>query len=157
MDVQSAVSLNRAILVDQAIFTSIRTPMGEGYRIVACSPTIKEQEKKELARRLPSHGSLCESSPLTTALLSFPMASGRHCVALSQYAGQEHTARGGGRVLTHLILLQRSQVAALDCDPFAVRTAASRAGAIEANLKPPHELKPLELVVGTAVDPGDDN
>ncbi len=157
MDVQSAVSLNRAIQVDQAIFTSIRTPMGEGYRIVASSPAIKEEEKKELARRLPSHGSLCESSPSATALLSFPMASGRHCVALSQYAGQEHTARGGGRVFTHLILLQRSQFAAFDCDPFAVRTAASRAGAIQANLKPPHELKPLELAVGTTVDACDNN
>ncbi len=157
MDVQSAVSLNRAIQVDQAIFTSIRTPMGAGYRIVASSPAIKEEEKKELARRLPSHGSLCESSPSATALLSFPMASGRHCVALSQYAGQEHTARGGGRVYTHLILLQRSHFAAFDRDPFAIRTAASRAGAIQVNLKPPHELKPLELVVGTTVDVCEDN
>ena len=85
------------------------------------------------------------------------MASGRHCVALSQYAGQEHTARGGDRVFTHLILLRRSHFAAFDCDPFAVRTAASRAGAIQANLKLPHELKLLELVVGTTVDPCDNN
>lgn len=155
MDVQSAVSLNRAIQVDQAIFTSIRTPMGEGYRIVACSPAIKEQEKKELARRLPSHGSLCESSPSATALLSFPMTSGRHCVALSQYAGHEHTARGGDRVFTRLILLQRSHFASFDRDPFAIRDAASRAGAIHVDLKPPHELEPLELVVGTTVDARD--
>ncbi len=157
MDVQSAVSLNRAIQVDQAIFTSIRTPMGAGYRIVASSPAIKEEEKKELGRRLPSHGSLCESSPSATALLSFPMASGRHCVALSRYAGHEHTARGGGRVYTHLILLQRSHFAAFDRDPFAIRTAARRAGAIQVNLKPPHELKPLELVVATTVDACEDN
>ncbi len=131
--------------------------MGKGYRIVASSPAIKEEEKKELARRLPSHDSLCESSPTATALLSFPMASGRHCVALSQYAGQEHTARGGGRVFTHVILLQRSQFAGFDCDPFAIRTAASRAGAMHVNLKPSHELKPLELVVGTTVDACDNN
>jgi len=157
MDVQSAVSLNRAIQVDQAIFTSIRTPMGEGYRIVACSPAIKEQEKKELARRLPSHGSLCESSPSATALLSFPMASGRHCVALSQYAGHEHTARGGSRVFTRLILLQRSHFATFDRDPFAIRDAASRAGAIHVDLKPSHELEPLELVAGRTADTCDNN
>lgn len=157
MDVQATVNLNRAFQVDQAIFTSIRTAMGEGYRIVASSPGIKREEKQELTRRLPSHDSLCESSPSATALLSFPMASGRHCVALSQYAGQEHTARGGGRVFTHVLLLSQPHFAAFSRDPFAIQSAACRANAIQANLKPPCALEPLELVAGTTLDASNNN
>jgi hypothetical protein len=60
-------------------------------------------------------------------------------------------------VFTHLILLQPSHFAAFDCDPFALRTAASRAGANQVSLKPPLALDPLELVVGTTVDDCDHN
>ena len=60
-------------------------------------------------------------------------------------------------MFTHLILLQRSHFAAFGRDPFAIRTAAIRAGASQVNLKPPHALKPLELVVATTVDACEDN
>ena len=44
---------------DQAIFTSIRTPMGEGYRIIAASRGLRPHEKQAITRSSPSHDSLC--------------------------------------------------------------------------------------------------
>ena len=49
-----------ALNCDQAIFTSIRTPMGEGYRIIAASRGVRPEEKQLITRRSPSHGALCE-------------------------------------------------------------------------------------------------
>ena len=44
---------------DQAIFTSIRTPMGEGYRVIAASRGVRPNEKQSITRNSPSHDSLC--------------------------------------------------------------------------------------------------
>ena len=44
---------------DQAIFTSIRGPMGEGYRIVAASRGLRPEEKQAITRLSPSHEALC--------------------------------------------------------------------------------------------------
>ena len=46
---------------DQAIFTSVRTPMGEGYRIIAASRGLSSPEKQAITRMSPSHGALCVS------------------------------------------------------------------------------------------------
>ena len=48
-----------AITCDQAIFTSVRGPMGEGYRIIAASKGLKPEEKQVITRFSPSHDALC--------------------------------------------------------------------------------------------------
>ncbi len=47
------------ITCDQAIFTSVRGLMGEGYRIIAASRGLKAQEKQAITQRSPSHEALC--------------------------------------------------------------------------------------------------
>ena len=51
----------RTVCCDQAIFTSVRTPMGEGYRIIAASKGLTAEERKALTKLSPSHDSLCKS------------------------------------------------------------------------------------------------
>ncbi|MCZ6816838.1 MAG: hypothetical protein O7F76_09135, partial [Planctomycetota bacterium] len=95
-----------AVRAEQAVFTSIRSPMGEGYRIIAASPGIRPDEKAEIIRRAPSHDSLCESGRAAVGLLAFPFESGRYCLGFSCHAGREHTARGGNRVYSHFAVVE---------------------------------------------------
>ena len=78
---------NETIRCDQAVFTSIRSPMGQGYRVVAASGEIRPDEKAEITARSPSHASLCESDTEPIGLSSYRLASGRRCVG--------HPLRGG--------------------------------------------------------------
>ena len=70
------------VQVERAVFTSMRSPMGEGYRIVAASNGICADERREILRCAPSHGSLCDSSPGATGLASFGLDNGRRCIFL---------------------------------------------------------------------------
>lgn len=108
------------IRVEQAIFTSIRSPMGEGYRIVSASAGVKPEERAEITRCSPSHGSLCSDEPSAEAIASYPLPGGRHCVAHSRYAGTEHTARGGLRVWTHAVIVRAQDYVHLGCNPLRV-------------------------------------
>jgi len=108
------------VFADQAIFTSIRTLMGEGYRIVAASAGLGVDEKMEIVRHSPSHGSLCDPSPAGTGLSSYRLTSGRHCVAHSHCAGQEHTARGGQRVYTTVAVLDQQAYRCFQYNPVRV-------------------------------------
>lgn len=135
------------VRAEQAIFTSIRTPLGEGYRLVAMSPGITGEERAEITRRSPSHASVCDPDPGACALSSYPLASQRHCVAWTRYAGREHTARGGQRVHTHLSVLDRDGFMAMSCDPFRVHAAMRDVLGDEPCLKPATCLECLELDV----------
>ena len=72
---------------DQAIFTSVRSPMGEGYRVIAASKGVKPKEKQEITRNSPSHDALCISleddrhdGPLAAAF--YPLETGRLAVSV---------------------------------------------------------------------------
>jgi hypothetical protein len=110
--------------VEQAIFTSIRSPMGQGYQVVAASPGISGDEKKEIVQCAPSHGSLCDPSPTAVGLASFTLRSGRRCVFLSRSAGVEPTARGGYRIHTHVLVMEPARFREFECDPLRVEAAA---------------------------------
>lgn len=134
------------VACDQVIFTSIRTPTGQGYRIVAASPGVRADEKAEITTRSPSHGSLCENAPDPVGLLTYQLASGRRCVGYVCHAGVEHTGRGGQRVYTHMVLLDRAAYRRFDSNP--VRLHASLGEIIRTGgpmLKPPPHLEPLNL------------
>lgn len=134
-----------ACRVEQAIFTSIRTPMGEGYRLVAMSPGITSEERAEITRRSPSHGSLCDEDPGTMALASYRLGTDRQCIAWTRYAGREHTARGGQRVHTHLVVVDPDCFAAFACDPFRIQGALAERIGPTPDIKPSNCLEPLEL------------
>jgi hypothetical protein len=136
----------KAVLVEQAIFTSVRSPWGRGYRLIAASPGVRPDEKGEIVQRAPSHQSICDASPHGRGLASFAMQSGRRCIFLAQNAGMEHSARGDYRVHTHVVLLEPATYRGLRCDPLAVESAARAAlGDTWLNDQPPASLPLLPL------------
>lgn len=141
---------------DQAIFTSIRGPMGEGYRIVAASRGVRPEEKQVITRCSPSHEALCwspEEEPTPGAWYGaafYPLPTGRFCVAYSRFAGAEHTARGGQRVYTHNVILDVQHFPLCGFNPFHVLRAMLAAGLNEPQLKPPNVLDELTL----RIEPG---
>ena len=133
------------LAIEQAIFTSIPSPMGNGYRIVAASPGITTAEKQGIIRRAPSHGSLCDSSAAATGLASYRLESGRRCLMLSRNAGLEHTARGGQRVHTHVLVLDEALFRRFQCDPLIVETEVRAVVGQDLPRKPPAQLKAISL------------
>ena len=136
------------IEVEQAIFTSIRSPMGEGYRIIASSRGISADEKREIVQCAPSHGSLCDQSPEAAGLASFKLRGGRHCLFFSKAAGKEHTGRGGYRIHTQVLVLDSEAYGGFHFDPFVMVAAwASSDGNAELRT-PPTRLEALSLCTG---------
>jgi hypothetical protein len=142
------MSTDRAIACDQAIFTSIRSPMGEGYRVIAATTGVSPDERAEITVKSPSHESLCESASEPVGLSTFLLGSGRRCVAYCCHAGQEHTARGGQRVYTHMVLLDQAAYRQFNSNPVRVHAALgsviTREGPL---LKPPQRLERLTLTL----------
>jgi hypothetical protein len=135
---------------DQAVFTSARTPMGEGYRIIAATAGLTAAERTEITKRSPSHGGLCSSSAEATAVASYPLPSGRICAACSCTAGQEQSGRGGLRVYTRALVFERDALAACAHNPFDVFRAMQAAGLAAPNPAADKNLRPLELTVDPA-------
>ncbi len=136
------------VQAEQAVFTSVRSPTGEGYRIIAASNGVRAEEKVEITRRSPSHGSLDDESAAAFGLSSYRLESGRYCVASSRYAGTEHTARGGGRVYTHIAVLDEDSFVRFLCNPFRISAAVEAQSDGNPLLKPATELEPLHLSFG---------
>lgn len=139
------VDAAHGVAVEQAIFTSIRSPLGMGYRLVAVSSGVTEDEKREIVQSAPSHQSLADETPGVIACASFPLGSGRRCVFLSQNAGVEYSGRGGCRVHTQVLVLGADEYRLFGCDPLAVATAAARVIDPEYLRKPPTALRAIAL------------
>lgn len=141
--------MSATLACEQAIFTSIRTPTGEGYRIIAASRGLKPDEKQTITRYSPSHDALCGSQggvePFGAAF--YPLPSGRLCVAYSCLAGAEHTGRGGQRVYTFNVVFSSQDFPSCGYNPFAVLRAMSRAGLTEPQLQPSAVLPELSLEI----------
>jgi len=147
---------------DQAIFTSIRTPTGEGYRIIAASAGLRADEKQSITRLSPSHNGLCAEDPNSQGANSsmpgtafYQLPTGRLCVAYSCLAGAEHTARGGQRVYTQNLIFSAEDFRVWGWNPFAILRAMLCAGLCEPQLKPPPVFEPVELSPGDSVAPAD--
>jgi hypothetical protein len=141
-------TLSGVVAVEQAIFTSVRSPMGQGYRLVVASPGVATDEKREIVQRAPSHGNLCDPSPAGAGLASFALRSGRRCIILSQNAGIEQSARGGYRVHSHVLVAGVPEFERFECNPLRIQTAARLAIDPQWATSPPNRLTPLALTTG---------
>jgi len=136
----------QTLQADQVVFTSIRSPTGQGYRIIAASSGVRPDEKTEITRCCPSHDSLCQSENESQGLLSYTLQSGRQCIAYCCHAGREHTARGGQRVYTHMVLLDQNEFQRFHYHPVYVHALLAdhvqQQGPI---LKQQQRIEPLAL------------
>lgn len=141
------------LVCDQAIFTSLRSAMGEGYRVVSASRGLKTDERQHVTRYSPSHDALCpapgvvpcERHPISVSF--YPLPTGRLCVACSCFAGEEHTGRGGQRVYTASVAFDPSHFAACGFSPFRIARAMSAAGLLLPQLKPDALIEEVTLVL----------
>ncbi|MCC7291695.1 MAG: hypothetical protein IT449_06510 [Phycisphaerales bacterium] len=133
------------IVAHPAIFTSIRTPTGEGYRIVAASKSLRPEERQVITRCSPSHDALCDASEGSVALACYPLPTGRICVAHTCPAGAEHTGRGGQRVYTYNLVVEGEDFARFGFNPFALLRAAVALGLTTPELKPREAMEPVRL------------
>ena len=138
-------SSENVVHADQAIFTSQRGLMGEGYRLIAASSALSAGERTEITRRCPSHHSLCLDSPNAVGLSSYGLESGRHCLGYCRYAGTEQSGRGGQRVHTHLAVLDGAAYGRFEGNPVRAVMALARAVGDPPILKAPPRLEPLVL------------
>lgn len=132
--------------VEQAVFTSLRSLTGEGYRIIASSPGLRPNEKTEITRRCPSHGGLCEGAQVV-GLLAFSLPGGRHCVCHVRPAGLEHTGRGGARIYTHAAIIDRATFQRFGADAVRVHAALAQVAGAHQPLEKCVTLGPLALPV----------
>ena len=135
------------VRVDRAIFTSVRSPTGEGYRIIASTSGLNSAEKTEITRRCPSHGALCSDEPDASGLFVFVLPTSRVCVGHVVHAGTEHTGRGGLRVYTQVIVLSGADYRRFDANPWRVRSALLAVVGDATDCSPPKTLEPMTLPV----------
>jgi hypothetical protein len=83
-------------LIEQAVFTSIDTAKGAGYRVVARSPGVRKSDARELAAWGPTHDSILDPQPMgmsaarNGAAASFnfhPLPSGCYCISRTVLVG----------------------------------------------------------------------
>ncbi|MCP4594237.1 MAG: hypothetical protein GY842_26200 [bacterium] len=129
---------------EQAIFTSVRTAMGQGYRLIASSPGLTPEEKTEITKRSPSHGGLCNADN-GSAVAFYPLPGGRLCAALSCAAGQEQSGRGGLRIYTRAAVLDRSSFDKFAGNPLNVLRALEQSGLATPDLEPAKTLPVVHL------------
>lgn len=146
---------------DHAIFTSIRTPTGEGYRIIAASKGLRDDEKQKITRCSPSHDALCHTSAKDNdhedhprAVEFYPLPSGRLALSLSVNAGAEQTGRGGQRIFTYIVVFAEEYLERCGYSPHSIIRAMITAGLHQPQLKPPATLPELQLIL---VDPSPPN
>lgn len=143
----------QSVTCDQAVFTSVPSPMGSGYRIVAASPGLRPEEKQHIITRCPSHEGLCSDAPDATAVSFYPLPGGRFCVAHTCNAGLEHTGRGGRCIYTRVAILDAEGFAVFAWNPFDVCRSLLEATGPEPQLSPPAVLPALQLQRRPTTDP----
>ncbi len=136
---------SRSLLCEQAIFTSVRTPMGEGYRIIAASKGLKPEEQQAITRRSPSHDALASTNDNAMGLSFYKLPTGRLCLAFSRYAGAEHTGRGGQRVYTQIVVLESADFEKFGYNAMQVFRALKAEGMTNPVLNPPRVLNKASL------------
>ena len=131
-------------MIDQAFYTSARTARLTGYQLVACSPGVAEAEARDLAVWGPSHDSLLASGSAAESINFHPLAGSRFAVSQTTPEGPEPSGRGGPRVYTQFLLVDRQTLTRFSNNPFAFWRAALAQGAVGV-LDDIAPLKSLEL------------
>lgn len=133
------------MLVEQAIFTSLRSRKSQGYHLAACSPGLDEQQARCLLPWGPSHASLLDDRPHAESVNFHALASDWFALSRTVYGGPEYSGRGGLQVFTHFLLLRREQLSGYDNNPLILARTARLLGNLRLVAQVPAHLSPLEL------------
>src|SRR5687768_13035354 len=82
------------VVLEQALFTSLRSASNEGYQIAAHSEGVDEAARGELVAWGPSHDSLQPGIGCEGSCNGHSLADGRWCLSLTRSASDEYSGRG---------------------------------------------------------------
>lgn len=133
------------MLVEQAIFTSVRGRRSQGYHLVAQSPGVDSELSRFLCTWGPSHASLLCDSPLAESINFSAITPEWYALSRTTHGGPEYSGRGGLQVFTRFLLLRRKQLACFQNDPLALVRTARTLGHLRLHLAPPDQLEPIDL------------
>ncbi len=134
------------VLIQQAIFTSVRSGRNEGYQIAASSPGISADALRELAQWGPGHDSLYSELPGPESVNFHRMENGLFCVSHTCLSGREYSGRGGQRLYTHSFLIPPELLQRFANSPFRVMESLVVSGRCSMAPTVPLELEPINLV-----------
>jgi hypothetical protein len=132
------------MFLEQAIFTSLKTPRQEGYQLAGVSPGVSADVARELEHWGPAHDSLCD--PRFPSVNFHPLESGEFCISKTSAEGNEYSGRGGPRVYTQMLIASRELLARFANNPFAVLEAVTAGGGMCVHDKPPANLERIRLL-----------
>jgi hypothetical protein len=132
--------------LEQAIFTSIRSPRLDGYQLAAVSSGISERVARELSVWGPAHDSLRSQNPGATSVNFHPLPDELHCLSKTTLSGSEYSGRGGGRVYTQMLILPREALTRFACDPWLILQAVEASGRLIVYDAIPRVLQPVPLL-----------
>lgn len=131
--------------VEQAVYTSLRTSVRQGYHLVSRSAGIGDQLEQSLGVWCPTHAALC-SRDLHDASLNFcSLGDGWLVLSRAMYGGPEYSGRGGLQVVTCMLVLRHEQLAGYDNNPLALARVALCLGQLRLPAAFPRELPRVEL------------
>jgi hypothetical protein len=132
--------------LEQAVFTSVKRVRLDGYQLAGHSPGLTEQHVHELTTWGPAHDSLWDTRRDARSVNFFPLTTGEFCLSWTTAAGQEYSARGGGRVYTQCFVLPREALVRFVCDPFLILRALAAAGRLVVLDDVPERLPTVPLL-----------
>lgn len=130
------------MLVEQAIFTSVRSRKSQGYHLVAASSGLDESLVRALAKWGPSHASLLSDRADAESWNYHPVAGPWWAVSRTTHGGPEYSGRGGLQVFTHYVIVQHEHLAGYDQNPLRLARTARTMGYLRLHL-PKNDVLPV--------------
>jgi hypothetical protein len=132
------------LLIEQAIFTSLRSDRRDGYQLAAHSSGVKTVDLRALTLWGPSHDSLLESGADAVSVNFHPLPSGEFCVSKTTPGGEEYSGRGEN-IYTQCLVVPADVLLRFGNNPFALLTAAFAQGSLRIYDRVPDVLEPFRL------------
>lgn len=133
------------MLLEQAVYTSAKTKLREGYHIVAKSTGVSNEVTTALNRSCPSHDSLQCLDANFQSLNFHDLGNGMFSISRSVYGGKEFSNRGGLQVATIVLLARREQLAGYDYNVIRLARAAQSLGHLRWTPRFPSQLPRVEI------------
>ena len=131
--------------VEQAIFTSVRTAVQQGYHLAARSSGIESPLAQSLRQWSPSHGSLFDQQVNATSINGYTLGPGWFVVSRTMYGAPEYSGRGALQMVTVILTAHQSQLDGFDNSPLLFARTALTLGFLRLPATIPTRLHGLTL------------
>ncbi len=138
------------ILIEQAILASSREEPSGGCRLLAASPGLGADDRRDLAAWGPSHACLWEPHAGARSVNFHRLHSGNFCISRTTLTAGEDRGHDPQRVSTHCLVVTSAGLGEFAGNPLALLEEAAAAGVFDPPAFAPESLPPLQLDGGAA-------